>query len=154
MTNFSSFAHMYFRDDYWSWTCHTLPWKFENIQWISQYPSIFILPSVYKVCSLSVCITFYTTKLIELKKFSVLFFVCLFVFCRGVAVHVCALFSIWEMENLASVSVSQLVSLDDSGICYHMKLWTRKGRMKANQGIHLAWIFLQCMLISNRRWSW
>ena len=77
-----------------------------------------------------------------------------FFFLQGAAVYVCVLFSIWEMENLAFVSVSQLVSLDDSGICYHMKFWTRKGRMKPNQGIHLAWIFLQCVLISNCRWSW
>jgi len=100
VTNFSSFAHMYFRDDYWSWTCHTLPWKFKNIQWISQYPSIFILPSVYKVCSLSVCITFYTTKLIELKKFSVLFFVCLFVcFLQGgCCICVCVVFHLRNGE--------------------------------------------------------
>lgn len=73
VTNFSSFAHMYFRDDYWSWTCRTLPWKFKNNQWISQYPSIFILPCLQGMFSLSLY-HIYTTKLTELKKFSGFFF--------------------------------------------------------------------------------
>lgn len=69
----------------------------------------------------------------------------LFCFCRGVVVYVCVLFSIWEMENLAFISVSHLVSLEDSGSCYHMNFWTRKARMKPNQGLFTMNLFTTCV---------
>lgn len=157
MIKFSSFAHMYFRDDYRIWTCSMSPQKFKthSVNFvISQYFYSFL--SLKNMFTLSVYHTLYHQIDRVFKKFK-WGWVCSVYACVHACLCVCvcvALIFPLEMKNLVSVSVINFISLEGTGSCTHLKVTTMNVKMKPNPDIHLAWIPFQFLLIGNCRWSW